>query len=74
MKSIVHINQHNIRANKKDGGSRPVSSVKRGRRNDYGHSVTIDGPSKIVYSPLKPLKCGAKVWLETLANVTLTTI
>lgn len=49
-------------------------SVKRGRRNDYGHSVTIDGPSKIVYSPLKPLKCGAKVWLETLANVTLTTI
>jgi hypothetical protein len=27
--------------------------------------VNIDGPCQIVYSPEKPLSCGATVWIET---------
>ena len=33
--------------------------------------VHIDGPSKMIYSPDKPLKCGAKLWIETEADVQL---
>ena len=40
------------------------------KSNNYAHEVLIDGPCKIVYSPGKPLSCGAKVWIETENNVT----
>lgn len=71
--AIVHINQHHIKANAKDGGFRPVITVKRGKRNDYAHEVVIDGPCTVVYSPDKPLGCGARVWIETKADVILKT-
>ena len=29
----------------------------------------VRGPCKIVYSPDKPLSCGAKVWIETEYDV-----
>ena len=70
MKSIIHIDQHAIRANKKDGGRRPVISVKTYKSNTKCHSVTVDGPSEIVYSPDKPLSCGARVWVVTRCKVT----
>jgi hypothetical protein len=31
--------------------------------------VAIHGSSKVVYSPDKPLSCGARVWIETQADV-----
>ena len=65
----IHVNQHHIRANKKDGGTRPVISVKNGKSNQYGNTVLIHGPSTVVYSPEKPLSCGARVWIETNAPV-----
>ena len=33
--------------------------------NTYCHEAIIDGPCKIIYSPDKPLSCGARVWIET---------
>jgi hypothetical protein len=70
MKKIIHVNQHNIRANCKDDScEKPVISVKTYKGNHYGYQVTICGPSKVIYSPYKPLKCGAKVWIETYASV-----
>lgn len=68
-KTIVHVNQHVIRANNKTGARDPVITVKRGRLNTYAHSVRIDGPCQVVYSPDKPLNCGARVWLEVPAGV-----
>ena len=62
---------HVIRRNKKHGTNDPVLTVKQGKLNRYAHEVIIDGPSKVVYSPDKPLSCGARVWLETLGDVTL---
>ena len=31
--------------------------------------MDIKGPSKVVYSPNKPLSCGARVWIETEAEI-----
>ena len=38
-------------------------------QHNYAHEVYVDGPCKIVYSPDKPLSCGAKVWIETQDEV-----
>lgn len=70
MKSLIHVNQHHIRDNTK-GAGKPVFTVKQGKENFYATSVEILGPSKLVYSPDKPLGCGARVWIETDSEVTL---
>ena len=69
MKKIIHINQHIIKSNAKTGQRDPVITVKTYKDNTYGHEVYVDGPCKIVYSPDKPLSCGAKVWIETQDEV-----
>mgnify|MGYP003139936666 CR=1 FL=1 len=69
MKKRIHVNQHKIRSNKKHNLNEPVITVKTSKSNDYGHEVEILGPSKVIYSPEKPLSCGARVWIETEADV-----
>ena len=69
MKTIIHVNQHKIRSNIKTGAKDPVLTVKTYNSNIYAHEVMINGPSKVVYSPDKPLSCGAKVWIETEYSV-----
>jgi hypothetical protein len=69
MKTIIHVNQHVIKANRKNGVEDPVLTVKTYKENRYAHEVEIEGPSKIVYSPDKPLSCGAHVWIETQGEV-----
>ena len=69
IKKKIHVNQHKIRSNKKNNLNEPVITVKTSKSNDYGHEVEILGSSKIIYSPDKPLSCGAKVWIETEAEV-----
>tara|TARA_Y100000593_G_scaffold63709_1_gene117696 strand:+ start:32 stop:409 length:378 start_codon:yes stop_codon:yes gene_type:complete len=61
----IHINMHKIRANKKNGTKEPVITIKTGKKNIYAHTVKILGGSDIIYSPDKPLSCGARVWIET---------
>jgi hypothetical protein len=73
MKTIIHVNQHVIRKNNKEQLNDPVLTVKKGKSNTYAHSVEILGPSKIVYSPNKPLSCGARVWIETESEVIINT-
>ena len=65
----IHINQHKIRSNSKHGKNDPVITVKTYKDNRYASSVEIKGPCKIIYSPDKPLSCGAKVWIETKSEV-----
>lgn len=69
MKRRIHINQHVIRSNAKSGERAPVITVKSSRGNDYATSVQILGPCRIVYSPDKPLSCGARVWIETDSEI-----
>ena len=72
MKKRIHVNQHNIRANGKDNGDRPVITVKTYKDNRYCNQVEILGKAKVLYRPDKPLSCGAKVWVETDSDVRLT--
>lgn len=70
-KTIIHVNQFAIRRNAAQGTNDPVLTVKDYKSNRYAHRVEIDGPSEIVYSPNKPLSCGARCWIETRSPVTL---
>ena len=69
MKTIIHVNQHEVKANNKNGTNNPVLTVKTYKTNTYAHRVKIHGESEVVYSPNKPLSCGARVWIETQAEV-----
>lgn len=60
----VHVNQHVIRANKMRGEDNPPLRIIRGRRSEPAREVALIGPARVVYSPDKPLKCGARVWIE----------
>ena len=71
MKKKIHVNMHKIRANKKHGTNEPVITVKTYKSNTYCHGAEILVPSKVVYSPNKPLSCGARVWIETEAELRL---
>lgn len=74
MKTIIHVNQHVIKANAKTGATDPVLTVKTYKTNTYAHEVEIldkegNVAGKVVYSPDKPLSCGARVWIETYNDV-----
>ena len=73
LRKQIHINQHIIKRNAKTGEKNPVITVKTYRSNDYGHDVEINGPCTVKYSPDKPLSCGAKVWIETNAEIKVIT-
>ena len=60
---------HVIRKNKKKGERNPTITVKTYKTNTYAHEVEILGPSKVIYSPDKPLSCGARLWIETHSEV-----
>ncbi len=71
MKKYIHINQHVIKRNNKQGENKPVITVKTYKDNQYAYEVSVTGPCKIVYRPDKPLSCGTKVWIETESEVIL---
>jgi len=65
MKTIIHVNQHIIKRNRKLRQHNPVLTVKTYKSNTYAHEVELTGPAKVVYSPDKPLSCGAVCWIES---------
>lgn len=67
----IHVNQHVIKANAKYGENNPVFTIKQGGKNTYAHNVKVVGEMELVYSPDKPLSCGAKVWIETRGKIEL---
>ena len=71
MKKYIHVNQHVIRANKKNNENNPVITIKEGKKNTYCHEVEILGKSKVSYSGNEKtaLSCGARVVIETHAPI-----
>ena len=71
-KTIIHVNQHVIRHNKKHDQTNPPITIKQGRTNTYTDhvNITINGETiaTITYQPNNPLSCGARVWIEIPAN------
>jgi len=72
-KKYIHVNQHVIRANKKNNENNPVITIKEGKKNTYCHKVEILGNSKITYSGNEKtaLSCGARVVIETQADLVI---
>jgi hypothetical protein len=69
---IIHINRNIIQSNAKHGKHDPVCRVEEDGVVKYCMEVEILGPSRMVYRPDKPRPCGAKLWIETDADVILT--
>lgn len=74
MKTIIHVNQHKIKSNRKNGVVEPVLTCKTYKSNTYAHEAIIRDAegrevARVVYRPHKPLSCGAHVWIETQLDV-----
>lgn len=69
MKTIIHVDQATIKRNRKLGLSDPPLIVRTYKGSRRAHTIKIMGPSELKNSPHKPLKCGARVWLETNSDV-----
>lgn len=70
-KTIVHVNQHMIKFNKKNGTDFPVLTIKHRGKTYYGHQVCYHHSSETMYRPNNPLSCGAVCWVETEGDVSI---
>jgi hypothetical protein len=66
---IIHINRNIIQSNAKHGKQDPVCRIEENGVVQYCMGVDILGPSRMIYRPDKPRSCGAKLWIETEAEV-----
>ena len=48
MKTIIHVNQHVIKSNRKNNKSDPVLTVKTYKSNNYGHEAILYDKEKNV--------------------------
>ncbi len=78
MKTIIHVNQHNIKYNnnRMPDDHRAVLTCKTYKSNVYGFEVDVlDALGNVCgtfkYRPDKPLSCGAKVWFETENDINI---
>lgn len=69
MKTIIHVNQQVIQRNRKTGSNDPPLIARNYKGSTQAHHIQINGPSKLINSPHCPLKCGARVWIETQSEV-----
>ena len=67
-RQVIHVNQHIIKANRKSGERTPPLTMKSYNKNVKATEISIDGKARVIYSPDKPLPCGAVVWIETDDN------
>lgn len=70
----IYVNRDNVVDNAKDGGSRPVITVRQGGQATDVQGVEILGPSRVVYSKDKTLRKNyeTRVWVETDSEIEVT--
>lgn len=78
MRTVVHVNQHIIKSNTKNGADEPPLTVKDYRQNRKAYTAEIldaqgNVVARIVNRPHDPLACGARVWIETECEVRVVT-
>jgi len=69
MRTIIHVNQHTIKSNRKHGKSDPPLSLITYKGTKHANEIKITGEITFVYRPDKPLSCGAHVWAHTTGEV-----
>lgn len=74
MRRIIHVHQQRIRRNIRAAPAdrEPPVIIVEGKTRRYANTLEIKGPCRLVYSPDKPLGCGARLWIETVAEVEVT--
>jgi hypothetical protein len=63
----VHVNKHIIAANVRHGRNDPAITVQTSAGSFTARTVVVHGPS--IMRSDKPLKCGARISLETRARL-----
>lgn len=77
-KTVVHVDQHVIRSNAKNGEDKPPLTVKTYNTNDRAYSAEIKDAAgnvvaRVINRPHDPLSCGARVWIEAYHEVDIVT-
>jgi len=67
----IHVNQHIIKANKKNGTKDPVLTIKTTGDNIKANHIMIGDNVRLCYAPESPLACGATIWIETTEQVSI---
>lgn len=65
----IHVNQHIIKRNIKHGADDPTCTVQWRGKSYVGKDVLVKGASQVMQRMQKPLSCGARIWIETRAEV-----
>lgn len=73
-RTVVHVNQHVIRANQRRNERQPPLIVRSYHGTIRANRVSLRDSSgivmaQVVYSPDAPLACGARVWIELGSGV-----
>lgn len=64
----IHVDKRVIATNRRTGGREPAIKIQTSKGSLPARTVYVLGPSRMI-SDAPPLKCGARVWLETYAAV-----
>ena len=67
----THVNQHVIKANKKNGTTDPVLTIKTTSDNIKANHIMIGDNVRLCYAPESPLACGATIWIETTEQISI---
>lgn len=67
----IHVNKHIISSNAKTDANNAAITVQTSAGSFNCREVLWNGPSRMVHDQIHPLSCGAKVWIETHAKLTI---
>lgn len=65
----IHVNQHIVRTNVATGDDAHSVTVQWKGKSYVARDVAIRGKSAVKQRMHKPLSCGARIWIETRAEV-----
>jgi hypothetical protein len=67
----IHVNQHIIKSNRKNGSNNPVLTIKTTSDNIKANHIMIGDNVRLCYAPESPLACGATIWIETTEEINI---
>jgi hypothetical protein len=67
----IHVNQHIIKANRKNGSNDAVLTIKTTSDNIKANHIMIGDNVRLCYAPESPLACGATIWIETTEEINI---
>lgn len=67
----IHVDKHIMAQNRKrdPADAKPPITIQTSKGPLKALEVEVLGPSRFTYSPCKPLSCGARLWIETRAEL-----